>query len=331
MPTIDDNLLIAVAKLYYVEGLSQQMIADRISVSRPTVSNLLKRCKEEGIIEIRIKETTSLLYVLQRELKSVFGLEDAVVVATGPDESRTIEATGRAAAELLARSLRDSLTIGISWGATTYSAVSTLDAVPTYQGINVVQLVGAFGAISQSYDGFELARMLAKKLNGSYSTIQAPAVVRSVEAREHFLREPGIAAAIASARRADIAILSVSPDDPELSSLVRAGYITREESEEIRRNGGVGHSCGGIHFDIEGRTVRTLLDDRIVGISVDDLRRIPKVILAACGSAKADAILGALRSGIFHVLVTDETAALRVLSQVKKGRAEPTSSPGRSA
>jgi deoxyribonucleoside regulator len=317
MSTIDENVLIMVAKLYYMEGLSQQQIADRISVSRPTVSNLLKRCKEEGIVEIRIRETTSLLAVLQRELKSMFGLDDVVVVPSEPDVSKTTEATGRAAAGLVASSMRDGLTIGISWGSTTYCVIDAFEEVTTCQGIRVVQLVGAFGAINQSYDGFELARIFAKKLNGSYSTIQAPAIVRSVEARQHFFGEPGIAAAIALARQADLAILSVSPDEPESSSLVRAGFITREESEVIRRNGGVGHSCGGIHFNIDGAAIPTLLDERIVGITVDDLRKIPRVILAACGVIKADAILGALRSGIFHALAIDETAALRVLSQAK--------------
>jgi DNA-binding transcriptional regulator LsrR (DeoR family) len=320
MPAVDDNFLISIAKLYYVEGLSQQEIADRISVSRPTVSNLLKRCKEEGIVEIRIKETNSLLYVLQRELKSLFGLRDVVVVPSSPDESITIEETGRAAAELLARSLKDGSRIGISWGVTTYKAILALNVAPRYQGIEVRQLVGAIGSINPIYDGYELARTLAQKLNGCYSTIQAPGVVSSVEAKDFFMREPGIAAAIEKAREVDIAILSVSPDDPEYSSLVRAGFITREESLEISHKGSVGHSCG-IHFDLEGNTFPTMLNERIVGITIDDLRRIPEVILAACGTVKANAILGALRSGLFHVLAIDEAAALKILAETKRSGA----------
>ncbi|MEI6875551.1 MAG: sugar-binding transcriptional regulator [Spirochaetota bacterium] len=322
MPIVDDNLLISIAKLYYVEGLSQQEIADRISVSRPTVSNLLKRCKEEGIVEIRIKETNSLLYVLQRELKAVFGLRDVVVVPSGPDEAVTIEETGRAASEQLARSLKDGMRIGISWGATTYKSILALNVAPKYQKIEVRQLVGALGSINPIHDGYELVRMLAQKLNGSYTTIQAPGVVSSVEAKDFFLREPGIATAIDKAREVDLAILSVSPDDPDHSSLVRAGFITREESTEINRQGAVGHSCG-IHFDIDGRIFATLLNDRIVGITVEDLRRIPTVILAACGAVKADAILGALRSGLFHILATDEAAALKILAETKKDGVKP--------
>ncbi len=317
MPPVDDNLLIAVAKLYYEQGLSQLEIAEKFSVSRPTVSNLLKRCKEEGIVEIRIKESNSLLFALQQELQSVFGLRDVMVVPSHPDDSKTVEETGKAASEQLARTLRDNLRIGISWGATTYHAINSLNAPPRFKGVEVIQLVGAFGAVNHLYDSFELARTLANKLNGSYEIIQAPGVVSSVEAKELFLREPRIAAALEKARNADVALLSVSPDEPEFSSLVRAGFISREESEEIRRKGAVGHSCG-IHFDINGNILPTQLNDRIVGICIEDLRRIPEVMLAACGSIKANAILGALRSGVFHTLTTDEAAALKILAEAKK-------------
>jgi deoxyribonucleoside regulator len=317
MPTIDNNLLVTVAKLYYVDGLSQQEIANKISVSRPTVSNILKRCKEEGIVEIRIKETNSLRFILQQEMKAAFGLRDVIVVPSGPDEQKIVEETGRAASEQLARSLRDGLKIGISWGITTFNAVKTFNVSPKYQDIEVVQLVGAFGLINPIYDGYELARTLAEKLNGSYSTIQAPGVVSSIEAKALFLKEPRIASAIEKAKNADVAILSVSPDDPEYSSLVRAGLISREESEEIWRKGAVGHSCC-IHFDIDGGILTTPLNDRIVGITEEDLRKVPEVILAACGTVKADAIIGALRSGLFHVLAIDESTVMKILSDTKK-------------
>jgi deoxyribonucleoside regulator len=323
MPIIDDNMLISIAKLYYLEGLSQKEIADKISVSRPTVSNLLKRCRDEGIVEIRIREMNSLINVLKRELKSVFDLRDVVVVPSGPDDSATIERTGRAASEMVVRMLRDGLRIGIAWGVTTYKTIHTLNVAPVYQGIEVCQLVGALGSINPIYDGYELARTLAEKLNGSYTTIQAPGGVSTVEAKQLFLREPGIAAALEKARTVDLAILSVSPDDPKDSSLVKAGYITPEESAEISRKGSVGHHCSG-HFDIDGNVVRSSLNDRIVGITVDDLRRIPDVILTACGTVKADAILGALRSGLFHYLATDEAAALKVLAETKKTLAQAT-------
>jgi deoxyribonucleoside regulator len=317
MPTIDDNLLVSVAKLYYVDGMSQQEIANKISVSRPTVSNILKRCKEEGIVEIRIKETNSLRFILQQEMKAAFGLRDVIIVPSGPDDHKIVEETGRAASEQIARSLRDGLKIGIAWGSTTYNTVKALNVSPRYQDIEVVQLVGAFGSINPIYEGYELVRTLAGKLNGSYSTIQAPAVVSSIEAKELFLKEPGIAAAIEKAKSTDVAILSVSPDDPEYSSLVRAGFLSREESLEIWRNGAVGHSCC-IHFDIDGGVLSTPLNDRMVGMTEEDLRKIPEVILAACGTVKADAILGALRSGIFHVLATDESTVMKILADTKK-------------
>ena len=128
---------------------------------------------------------------------------------------------------------------------------------------------------------------------------------------------PGSGAGCSAGAASGIAITSVSPDDPKNSSLVRAGYIMPEESEEISRKGSVGHHCSG-HFDVRGAVVASSLNDRIVGITVEDLKRIPNVILAACGAVKAEAILGALRSGLFHYLATDEAAALKVLAELKK-------------
>ena len=57
----DREFLIELATLYYEEGLSQQELADRFSLSRPSVSGLLKRCRSEGIVEIRIASSPSSL------------------------------------------------------------------------------------------------------------------------------------------------------------------------------------------------------------------------------------------------------------------------------
>jgi len=51
--------LLAVARLYYEDDLSQQQIADRLGVSRSTVSRLLQLAREQGIVHIEIRPPTS--------------------------------------------------------------------------------------------------------------------------------------------------------------------------------------------------------------------------------------------------------------------------------
>ena len=95
--------------------------------------------------------------------------------------------------------------------------------------------------------------------------------------------------------------------------MVREGFLDVTEARRIRSDGGIGHICG-LHFDRDGRFLDDPQNDRVVGIDRDQFRRIPEVIGVACGAEKAEAILGALRGGLISALVTDEQAALRMLS-----------------
>lgn len=320
----DKDFLVQVATLYYRQGLSQQEIADRSRVSRATVSNALRKAREEGIVEIRIREAPSLAWSLASDLESRFSLPRAIVVPAEHDAASTTTAVGRAAAECLASNLRDGIRIGISWGTTLYQAVSALAATAAFADVEVVQLLGALGSINPRFDGFELARALAEKLHGQYRVIQAPVIVASRELRELLLREPQIAETLQRAREADIAVLGISSNNPAHSALVRAGFLTVAESREIYASGAVGHICG-LHFDVDGKILAHPLNDRAVGISAADLARIPMVIGAASGPEKVEAILGVLRGGLLKILVTDAATARGLLEPAElKGAAGTT-------
>ncbi len=55
------------------------------------------------------------------------------------------------------------------------------------------------------------------------------------------------------------------------------------------------------------------IDDRVIAVSLEDLRKIPRVIGVALGDDKAKSIVGALKSGVLDVLITDEKTAESVL------------------
>jgi len=67
-------------------------------------------------------------------------------------------------------------------------------------------------------------------------------------------------------------------------------------------------------MDPQGRIVPVEINRRLIGLHPDDLKQIPTVIGVAAGAAKADAILAALRGGYLSMLVTDDSAAIRILS-----------------
>lgn len=48
--------VIEAARLYYLLDYNQNQIADKLGVSRPTVSRLLQIAKNEGIVQIKITD-----------------------------------------------------------------------------------------------------------------------------------------------------------------------------------------------------------------------------------------------------------------------------------
>ena len=57
-PVSDLEQLVRASRLYYELGETQGAIAEQLGVTRPQVSRLLKRARAEGIVEIRIIDST---------------------------------------------------------------------------------------------------------------------------------------------------------------------------------------------------------------------------------------------------------------------------------
>jgi DNA-binding transcriptional regulator LsrR (DeoR family) len=310
----DRNFLIELAKKYYFEGSSQQEIAKYYGISRPSVSNLLKQCKEEKIVEIRIQESeTSLVKALADRLKKNFSLQTAIVVPTANDISSTLNAAGLAAAGLLESRLHDKLKIGLSWGSTLYHVVDAL--VPQHViDVEVIQLAGSLGMTNPSYDGYELTRNLSQKLNATSRLIQAPVIVKNLELKKMLLQEHPILETMNQMKKIDLALVGMSSDAPENSSMVREGFMTKEEALYIQSLGGIGHLCA-LHYDKNGEILDISENERVIGIEYETLKEIPEVIGVACGAEKSEAILGSIKGGLVNSIITDENTALRMLSQ----------------
>ncbi|TFG63215.1 MAG: sugar-binding transcriptional regulator [Spirochaetales bacterium] len=305
------DFLITLARHYYEEDLSQQEIADRYSISRSNVSKMLKACKEEKIVEIRIQAPSSQALQFKARLEETFNIDHAIIAPSAGDTEATKTEAARAGAAYLCSLLEDSMKIGISWGTTLYRLVQEVTP-PDVKNIEVIQLHGGFGAKNPEIDGHELAGMLARKLKGSYRVMQAPAIVQNHELRDLLLKEPNIAETIALAGSVHIALMGIGSNLPEISSMVRAGYLTEAESAELLEKGAVGVMCG-LHFDKKGKLLSSPINDRHIGLPPEALLAIPKRFGVAVGSKKIQPILAALTGGLINILVTDEQTAMGIL------------------
>jgi DNA-binding transcriptional regulator LsrR (DeoR family) len=306
-------LLAKVASLYYEKNLTQAEIAQRLNISRPQVSRLLAEGREEGVVEIIIHHPAAKCTPLEQELLDRFTLKQVKILSTAEHlgYAQLVERLGVLAARHLEESLQDDMIIGISWNTGVYQVVNALRAA-RQKKVTVVQLTGTVGSINPLIDGPDLTRWLAQTLGGRYKYLPAPLLVDSLATREALLQNASIRETMALLDKMNMALIGIGSLSPALSSLLLAGYISEAELREIIRQGGVGDICSH-HYDLRGHVLSLELHQRLIGVSLETLRKTPYVIGVGGGIDKASAVLGALRLGVIDCLVTDELAARAVL------------------
>jgi DNA-binding transcriptional regulator LsrR (DeoR family) len=306
------RLINTVLTLYYLEELTQTEIAQRLGFSTAKVNRLLLQAREQGYVNITIRTPFQQLFELEDRLKAVFGLQEAMVIPALADTSSSpLNALGNIAAEFLLEHLRDGDVLGTGGGTAINAIVQAMAPTRTYQ-VEVVPLLGAVqGEIT--HDVNYLATHMAERLGGKAYQLHAPAFV---DTREHCetLRSMGPVKEILDiARRANVALVGVGTVDAEVSRFVQFTALSAEDMRHIAEDcGGVG-DINAFVYDIEGRPCCPEYANRVVGLTLAELKNIPYRIGVAATTAKAQPLYGALRGGYLHVLITDETAARGIL------------------
>jgi DNA-binding transcriptional regulator LsrR (DeoR family) len=311
----DTASLIQVAKLYYRENLSQAEIATTLGTSRSNVSRMLTAAQERGIVEIRIHERVQRDFALERELVARFTLADAVVASHVNEVGiRSLDRVGELGWSWLRDQLKDGMTLAMSWGQALQAFVAAVTPA-VMSSTEVVQLVGGVSARASFVTGQELVREFATRLGATYRYLHAPAAFGTGEARRAMTSESSIAEALAVARHADLAVVGIGGVVAGSSAaILQAVGATDAEREQFWRAGPVG-DIAGRYFDRNGAAIEGPIDDRILGLCLQEITAIPTVVGIAAGAEKVDSILGALRGRLVDVLVCDAQSADAVLNR----------------
>jgi len=308
----DPALLAKAARLYFLEDRSQDDVAAVLGTTRSNVSRMLKQARDLGIVEIRIVDPAGRDQELELALRARFGLADARVLEATPDTD-VLAGVGRLAMRWLDGTLRDGQVVALSWGQTLQAVVRAVDGL-SRRDVEVVQLVGGLSALDSAVTGQELVHELSERMGARHRYLHAPALFGSAEALTMMLRERTIAGALDAAKAADIAVVGIgTPGVGSSEALLDALGLSPAERAEFDASGAVGDICARF-YDLSGREVRSVVAERVLAVTLDDLRAIPVVVGVAAGSEKAPGILGALRGQIVDVLICDQAAARSVLS-----------------
>ncbi len=315
---IDDNhheLLAQIATMYYEQEMTQNAIAVQLGLSRVKVYRLLKQARAEQVAQIVITWPIQRDSELETLLKQTFGLKDALVLKTSTqNEMTTLQRLGQLGARYLERTLTDGSTMAVCLGRTSYETIHAIS--PTFQAkVRVAQAVGSVPFTMQQLDSATLARELAQRLGGEALYLTSPLMGDSVEASEVIRNQRDIKRTLMAAHQADVALTGVGNLDPAISGFSQAGFISAEELTTLTAAGAVGDMAGQI-YTLDGELYPCEYNQRVIGITLEALKKIPLTIAIAMGQTKAKAILGGLRTGVIDVLCIDDLAAGEVMRSV---------------
>jgi DNA-binding transcriptional regulator LsrR (DeoR family) len=313
------RLITKVARMYHERGVRQVDIADTLHISQARVSRLLKRAAELGIVRTVVAVAPGIHTEIEEALEERYGLSEALVVDVEGTDNEIIAGLGSAGATYLETTLTGGERIGISsWSQTLLAVVDRMRPFRVSGAERVVQLMGGFGNSSVQTQGNRLLTEFARLVGATAIFVPAPALVASRSVRESLLNDPAMESVAKDWANLTIAIAGIGSLPP--SPLLRASGNAADLADQDRLHaaGAVGDVCQRF-FDSAGEHVPSALDDRVVGIDADTLRKTPRRVGVAGGESKHKAIHAAVRGKWVNVLITDTATAAALLNWKRNG------------
>ncbi len=311
LPTEFDDAVVWAAWLYYADQLTQSEIAKRLHVSRATIVNYLQEARERGIVSIRISGDASGRTTIARRLSEKYGLEGAFVIPSA-EEDRLVQRLGDAGARVLSEQIRPGDTIGVAWGRTVLAVADLISLPESVDNLTVVQVSGSSTG-SADFSPELCTSLMSNRIHAHCVNLLAPAVLSTRELKEMLLAEPVLKKQFELIHSTNRILFGVG--DVGAKSTVRASGIARQdEIDDYVRRGAVGVIIGRF-LDAAGDAVIRELDDRMVGISLDELRHVPSRICVAGGQNKTIAIHATLKGGYATHFVTDMATGEALLKE----------------
>jgi DNA-binding transcriptional regulator LsrR (DeoR family) len=309
------RLRLRAAWMYFVEEMTQNEIALKLGVGRVTVVRLLAAARERNEVKITIGDRLAECVGAERLLESQFGIDEAIVVplsARGADATAPVAAaTGAYVSSLVRANMR----IGVGWGRTLVSSLAFMNE-RTVENLSVVSLLGGIMK-ARKFNPAEFAWRFASLFQADCYLMTAPLVVDSAATRQTLIEHCGLGDIFELAKSLDAVVLGAAGMGTDATSH-QSKFITNADRSSVVKAGAVGDVLFNF-FDADGELVDHPINERVMSVPLDIIKKVPVRVLAAGGASKVQALAGALKLLKPTVLITDEYTAKDVLKLVGGG------------
>lgn len=294
-----------VARLYYQHGMTHQEIAQLLGLSRVKVTRLVAEARRSGIVEIKIQSSSAPFADLEAELLSNYGLQQVWISPSFTDHQRTSDSIALVAAECLNLLVPTSGTVGVGLSSTVAAVLPRLHA-ETKPNVGFVPISGSWGGVSRGMNPHELALKFGAAFGAQAYHLPVPLLASSARIAEAFRAGAEVHKTLQIAADADLLITGIGGMGHNSSRVI--DFLDDSEYRELFNSGAVGETSARF-FNADGHPVISSVDERVVGLTLAEIRSIPQRLVIAFGPHKVHALTSAINAGIINMLVTDVNTA----------------------
>jgi DNA-binding transcriptional regulator LsrR (DeoR family) len=309
------RLRLRAAWMYFVEEMTQNEIALKLGVGRVTVVRLLAAARERNEVKITIGDRLAECVEAERLLENRFGVEEAIVVplsARGADATGPVAAATGAYVSLLVRA---NMRIGVGWGRTLVSSLAFMSE-RNVENLSVVSLLGGIMK-ARKFNPAEFAWRFASLFQADCYLMTAPLVVDSAATRQTLIERCGLGDIFELAKSLDAVVLGAAGMGADATAHL-SKFISNADRASLVKAGAVGDVLFNF-FDAGGKLVDHPINERVMSVPLDIIKKVPVRVMAAGGANKVQALAGALEMVKPTVLITDEYTAKDVLKLAGPG------------
>ena len=300
----ENELILKAAWHYYIEGLTQQTIAEKLGISRMKVIRLLDAAKETGAIQFRISPELGKQLRLSQKLRDRWNLKNVLVIPTPDDRTLTNEYFAMAAANYLADQVTENTFINMGYGDTPSRVLNHLANI-TDVPISIVSFTGGVN--------YYLPNSTSNIFKAKLHLYPAPLLLSSKEVCQAIKEEPSVAEIRRMVKLSSFSIVGIGAMNSE-ATIISNGILSKNDFTYLTMQGAVGDVL--THFiDKDGNPIHTAIEDRLISTPLETLKELNNVIGIAGGEQKVNVIKATLKGGYIDSLITDENTARKLLGE----------------
>jgi len=306
MPKLDElRLILKVCRYYYKDKLLQSDISKRLDISQSAISRLLKEAERRNIIKFSIAEVQGYFPEIEEKIAEKYNLREAIVISKQDDTKSLLSNLGHTTSTYLQNTISPRDLIGIScWSQSLYYAIESLNYFDKTFKNHIVQVLGGLGSIDKKETAFKMVEEFSKLTNGSPILLPAPGVVDSIIVKNSLEKNYFVKEALSKFNEISLCISGIgSLKNTQLFKKSGDGF-TKEDFDELKSLNAIGHICLRF-FNSEGNFIKSKFDQRVIGINLENFKKINRRVAVAGGKNKHHAIKAALKGNYINVLITD--------------------------